>query len=43
VLPTAFNFNALGQPIPNALQTISIVGATNAITVEAESGYVHSP
>jgi len=43
VLPTAFNFNALGQPNPSALPAINIVGATNAITVEAETGYVHSP
>jgi len=42
-VPTAFSFNALGQPIPNAKQMINITGATNAITIEAETGYVHSP
>ena len=41
-LPTAFSFNALGQPT-NAPQTININGATNGITIEAETGYVHSP
>lgn len=40
-LPTAFSFDTLGRPNPNAAQTISIVGATNSITVEAETGYVH--
>lgn len=40
--PADFSFNALGAPT-NAPQTISITGATNAITVEAETGYVHSP
>ncbi len=38
-LPQAFEFNALGRPVPNAAATIS-VGAT-VITVEAETGYVH--
>jgi MSHA pilin protein MshC len=42
-LPTAFSFDALGRPNPNALQTLNITGATNSITVEAETGYVHSP
>ncbi len=41
-VPTAFSFNALGQPT-NAPQTININGATNGITIEAETGYVHSP
>jgi len=40
-VPTAFSFNALGQPTLNAKQTISITGATNGITIEAETGYVH--
>jgi MSHA pilin protein MshC len=42
-LPAAFSFNALGQPNPNTAQTINISGAANAITIEAETGYVHSP
>ena len=42
-LPTAFNFDALGRPNPNAAQTINITGATNGISIEAETGYVHSP
>jgi MSHA pilin protein MshC len=41
-VPTGFSFNALGQPT-NAPQTIYINGATNGITIEAETGYVHSP
>ena len=41
-VPTSFSFNALGQPIPNP-PPIYISGATNAITIEAETGYVHSP
>jgi MSHA pilin protein MshC len=42
-LPTAFSFDALGRPNPGALLPISIPGATNSITIEAETGYVHSP
>lgn len=41
--PANFGFDALGRPNPNAAQTISITGATNGITIEAETGYVHSP
>jgi MSHA pilin protein MshC len=41
-VPTGFSFNALGQPT-NAPQTIYITGVTNGITIEAETGYVHSP
>jgi MSHA pilin protein MshC len=36
----SFNFDALGR---STAQSISISGATNAIIVEAETGYVHSP
>lgn len=43
VLPADFNFDALGRPNPGALPAITIVGATNSITIEAETGYVHSP
>jgi MSHA pilin protein MshC len=39
--PTAFSFDALGRPNPNAQQTININNVTNVITVEAETGYVH--
>jgi len=42
-LPTAFSFNALGRPTPSALPQINIIGATNGIIIEAETGYVHSP
>jgi len=34
-------FNALGQPVPNAADSIT-VGATT-VSIEAETGYVHSP
>ncbi|OGS98172.1 MAG: hypothetical protein A3K04_01870 [Gallionellales bacterium RBG_16_56_9] len=37
--PTDFSFNALGTP--STAQTINITGATNGITIEAETGYVH--
>lgn len=39
--PVDFNFNALGQP--SIGQAIGVTGAPNAITIEAETGYVHSP
>jgi MSHA pilin protein MshC len=46
--PTSFNFDALGQPIvaagtgaAQATQTFQIQGASNTITVEAATGYVH--
>ncbi len=42
-LPTDFNFDALGRPNPGALPAITIVGASDPITIEAETGYVHSP
>jgi MSHA pilin protein MshC len=42
-VPLPFSFNALGQPAPNAKKIISINGSSNSITVEAETGYVHSP
>jgi MSHA pilin protein MshC len=38
-VPAAFNFDALGRP--SAGQVINVTGATNAITIEAETGYVH--
>lgn len=40
-MPTDFSFDALGRPGPNVQQSISIAGAASAITVEAETGYVH--
>lgn len=40
-LPRTVTFDALGRPVPNAADSVT-VGAT-AITVEAETGYVHSP
>lgn len=43
VTPTGFYFDALGKPSFASNQSISISGATNTITVEAETGYVHSP
>ncbi|HEU0188723.1 MAG TPA: prepilin-type N-terminal cleavage/methylation domain-containing protein [Gallionella sp.] len=42
-LPVAFSFDALGHPTPGALPQINIIGAANGITIEAETGYVHSP
>lgn len=41
-LPTGFSFNALGVPSFVAPQTLNITGAANGITIEAETGYVHS-
>ena len=35
----SFNFDALGKP--SATQSITVSGNTTAITVEAETGYVH--
>ena len=40
-VPAAFSFNALG--VPSLAQVINVTGATNAITIEAETGYVHAP
>ena len=39
----SFSFKALGSPNPNNAKTISLTGdgATNTITVERETGYVH--
>ena len=43
VVPTAFNFNALGAPSFANNQMINIANVTNSITIEAGTGYVHSP
>jgi len=40
-LPADFSYN--GQGSPTAGQTINVTGVTNGITIEAETGYVHSP
>jgi MSHA pilin protein MshC len=45
-LPTAFNFDALGQPISatgaaQSTQTIQVGGASERIIVETGTGYVH--
>lgn len=40
VAPRTVTFNALGQPVPNAADSIT-VGAAYTITIEAETGYVH--
>lgn len=40
-VPAAFSFDALGKP--SAGQVINVTGVTNAITIQAETGYVHSP
>lgn len=37
--PAAFSFDALGRP--SLAQIINVTGATNAITIEAGTGYVH--
>lgn len=42
-VPAGLSFNALGTPSFAAPLTINIAGATNPITIEAETGYVHSP
>ena len=40
---SGFNFNSLGQPNPNAMQTLTVTGDTvvRQIVVEHETGYVH--
>jgi len=40
---TSFNFNSLGQPIPNAQTILNISGdgTPRRIVVERETGYVH--
>ncbi len=45
-LPVSFNFDGLGQPISalgaaKATQTFQVSGASDTITVEAGTGYVH--
>ena len=40
-LPKTVTFNALGQPVPNAADSITV--GTTVITIERETGYVHSP
>ncbi len=42
-VPAGFSFNALGVPSFAAPLAINISGATNGITIEAGTGYVHSP
>jgi MSHA pilin protein MshC len=40
--PASFNFDGLGQPInPATGQTFQVLGASNSITVEPGTGYVH--
>ncbi|TNC96188.1 MAG: hypothetical protein FD121_1198 [Gallionellaceae bacterium] len=39
VVTKTVTFNALGQPVPNAADSVTVGGA--AITIEAETGYVH--
>ena len=40
---TSFNFNSLGQPIPNVQTSLTISGdgTSRQIVVEQETGYVH--
>jgi MSHA pilin protein MshC len=38
--PADFQFNALGRP--SVGQTIQVIGSQRTITIEAETGYVHS-
>lgn len=45
-MPTAFNFDSLGQPITTggsaqATQTIQVSGISDSITIETHTGYVH--
>lgn len=42
-VPAGFSFDALGAPSFGAPVAINIAGAANPITVEAGTGYVHSP
>jgi len=42
-VPNAFNFNALGAPSFANNQIINVTNITSSITVEAGTGYVHSP
>jgi len=42
-VPTAFNFNALGASSLANNQIINVTNVTNGITIEAGTGYVHSP
>lgn len=42
-VPAGFSFNALGAPSFAASITINIKDAPNGITIEAGTGYVHSP
>ena len=41
VTAASFGFDALGSPVPNTAQSISVGGVATPITVEAETGYVH--
>ncbi|HXU92158.1 MAG TPA: prepilin-type N-terminal cleavage/methylation domain-containing protein [Gallionella sp.] len=43
VVPAGFGFDALGVPSFVAPLAINIAGATNGITIESGTGYVHSP
>lgn len=40
---SSFRFSALGRPVPNSTQTISLNGGASStvIVVESETGYVH--
>lgn len=38
-LPRTVTFDALGRPVPNAADSVTV--GTTTITVEAETGYVH--
>ena len=40
---SGFNFTSLGQPNPNAMQTLTVTGdaVVRQIVVEQETGYVH--
>ena len=40
---SSFNFTSLGQPNPNAMQTLTVTGDTvvRQIVIEMETGYVH--
>lgn len=40
-LPTNFNFDALGQPSPDQLYTVQIIGLDQHITIEKNTGYIH--
>lgn len=42
-VPANFSFDPQGSPSFAVTSTVTVTGAANAITIEANTGYVHSP